>query len=123
MTRHRSRWAGIALAAFAMILADCVGSVAPFVSVVGEAYAVVGRPATPGSVAGVARRTTRRIDSPLGHLCQHTAGGLCADIGQWRGRVAVRAHLLPALRWPLCRRLHRLTPSRHLTCRCRRWRC
>jgi hypothetical protein len=25
-----------------------------------EAYAVVGRPATPGSVAGVARRTTRR---------------------------------------------------------------
>ncbi len=27
---------------------------------VGEAHAVVGRPATPGSVAGVARRTTRR---------------------------------------------------------------
>ena len=25
-----------------------------------KAYAVVGRPATPGSVAGVARRTTRR---------------------------------------------------------------
>jgi hypothetical protein len=25
-----------------------------------EAHAVVGRPATPGSVAGVARRTTRR---------------------------------------------------------------
>jgi hypothetical protein len=25
-----------------------------------KAYAVIGRPATPGSVAGVARRTTRR---------------------------------------------------------------
>ena len=60
MTRRRTQWPGMALAAFAMILADCIGSVAPFVSVVGEAYAVVGRPATPGSVAGVARRTTRR---------------------------------------------------------------
>lgn len=29
-------------------------------SLVGEAQARVGRPATPGSVAGVARRTTRR---------------------------------------------------------------
>ena len=60
MTRHCSRWAGIALTAFVMIFTDCLGSV-PFVSVVGDAYAVVGRPATPGSVAGVARRTTRRV--------------------------------------------------------------
>jgi len=29
-------------------------------SVVSDAHAVIGRPATPGSVAGVARRTTRR---------------------------------------------------------------
>lgn len=29
--------------------------------VVGDALAVIGRPATPGSVAGVARRTTRRV--------------------------------------------------------------
>ena len=61
MTRHRSKWAGIAVAAFAMILADGVGSIAPFVSLVGDAQARVGRPATPGSVAGVARRTTRRV--------------------------------------------------------------
>jgi len=29
--------------------------------VVSDALAVIGRPATPGSVAGVARRTTRRV--------------------------------------------------------------
>ncbi|WP_234716908.1 hypothetical protein [Ensifer adhaerens] len=33
----------------------------PFGSFVSEAQAVVGRPVTPGSVAGVARRTTRRV--------------------------------------------------------------
>lgn len=33
----------------------------PFGSFVSEAQAIVGRPATPGSVAGVARRTTRRV--------------------------------------------------------------
>jgi hypothetical protein len=33
----------------------------PFGSFVSEAQAVVGHPLTPGSVAGVARRTTRRV--------------------------------------------------------------
>ncbi|YCI06960.1 hypothetical protein M1D34_30310 (plasmid) [Ensifer sp. D2-11] len=33
----------------------------PFGSFVSEAHAIVGRPLTPGSVAGVARRTTRRV--------------------------------------------------------------
>ena len=61
MTRNCSRWAGIAVAAFVMILADGVGPIAPFVSLVGDAQARIGRPATPGSVAGVARRTTRRV--------------------------------------------------------------
>ncbi|SIT57889.1 conserved hypothetical protein [Mesorhizobium prunaredense] len=61
MTRHRSKLAGIAVAAFAMILADGVGSLTPFGSLVSDAQARVGRPATPGSVAGVARRTTRRV--------------------------------------------------------------
>ena len=32
----------------------------PIGLIVGEAQAVIGRPMTPGSVAGVARRTTRR---------------------------------------------------------------
>jgi hypothetical protein len=44
-----------------MVLAGSIDSIAPFVGLVGEAHAVVGRPATPGSVAGVARRTTRRV--------------------------------------------------------------
>ena len=61
MTRYCSRLAGIALATFVITLADGFGPVAPYVSLVGDAYAVVGRPATPGSVAGVARRTTRRV--------------------------------------------------------------
>jgi len=33
----------------------------PGVGMVNEAQAVIGRPATPGSVAGVSRRTTRRV--------------------------------------------------------------
>ncbi|MFU0505770.1 hypothetical protein [Pseudaminobacter sp. NGMCC 1.201702] len=33
----------------------------PFGSFISAAHAVVGRPLTPGSVAGVARRTTRRV--------------------------------------------------------------
>lgn len=61
MTRHRSKLAAIAAAMIAMVLADSIDSIAPFAGVVGEAHAVLGRPATPGSVAGVARRTTRRV--------------------------------------------------------------
>jgi hypothetical protein len=61
MTRYRLRLGGIVVAAFAMVLADGASSIAPFASFVGDAHARVGRPATPGSVAGVARRTTRRV--------------------------------------------------------------
>ena len=35
-----------------------------FVGVAQDVFAVVGRPATPGSVAGVARRTARRTSGP-----------------------------------------------------------
>ena len=58
----RFKWAGMAAVAFALLLGDTLNSVAPF-AFVNEAQAVVGRPATPGSVAGVARRTTRRVVS------------------------------------------------------------
>ena len=57
----RFKWAGVAAAALAVILGDASGSMAPFGSFVGDAQARIGRPATPGSVAGVARRTTRRV--------------------------------------------------------------
>ena len=48
----------------AMFAVDCWGPTGFFVS---EAEAVVGRPATPGSVAGVARRTTRRTVHRTAH--------------------------------------------------------
>jgi hypothetical protein len=57
----RFKWAGAAALAFAVLLGDSVGSMAPFASFVGDAQARVGRPGTPRSVAGVARRTTRRV--------------------------------------------------------------
>ncbi len=50
----------VAIAGFAMLAADALAPW-PFGSFVSEAQAVVGRPLTPGSVAGVARRTTRRV--------------------------------------------------------------
>jgi hypothetical protein len=40
---------------------DLVVGILPGVFVVKDAQAIVGMPATPGSVAGVARRTTRRV--------------------------------------------------------------
>ena len=48
----------------AMLAIDCWVPTGFFVS---EAEAVVGRPATPGSVAGVARRTTRRTVHRTAH--------------------------------------------------------
>ncbi|RDL46283.1 hypothetical protein BLJAPNOD_06477 [Ensifer sp. M14] len=48
------------VAGLALLAADYLVPM-PFGSFVSEAQAVVGRPATPGSVAGVARRTTRRV--------------------------------------------------------------
>jgi hypothetical protein len=44
-----------------LYLADGSHYVSPGISLVREAQAIVGAPATPVSVAGVARRTTRRV--------------------------------------------------------------
>ena len=43
-----------------LVAVVCLGSLAPVGPLVGEAQARVGRPMTPVSVAGVARRSTRR---------------------------------------------------------------
>jgi hypothetical protein len=51
-------WAGVI--GLAMLAADILIPM-PFGSFVSEAQAIVGRPGTPASVAGVARRTTRRV--------------------------------------------------------------
>ncbi|MDX8451623.1 hypothetical protein RFM98_02535 [Mesorhizobium sp. VK9D] len=61
MTRLSLRLAGGAAAiAVATIFGALIDTVVPVPSFVGEAQARVGHPLTPGSVAGVARRTTRR---------------------------------------------------------------
>ena len=59
MAKHRTLRTG-ALAVGLMATALILDGWIPFGFVVPEAQAVVGRPLTPGSVAGVARRTTRR---------------------------------------------------------------
>lgn len=60
MTRYSLRLAGAAGIAVVMMFGDLIDAAAPFASFVGDAQAKVGRPLTPGSAAGVARRTTRR---------------------------------------------------------------
>lgn len=61
MKRRFRRCAAAAGIAALLVLGDMAGLVVPDWSFVGEAQARLGRPITPGSVAGVARRTTRRV--------------------------------------------------------------
>jgi len=44
-----------------LYLADAAPDASPGLTLIREAHAIVGAPATPVSVAGVARRTTRRV--------------------------------------------------------------
>ena len=61
MKTIRSKWVWLALGG-AVLAADLLpGGVVPGGLVVKQAQAVVGRPLTPVSVAGVARRSTRRV--------------------------------------------------------------
>src|SRR5688572_24845373 len=60
MRRLQGKFVWAAIAGLAMLVADSVMPL-PVGSFVSDAQARVGRPATPGSVAGVARRTTRRV--------------------------------------------------------------
>ncbi|CDX30292.1 conserved exported hypothetical protein [Mesorhizobium sp. ORS 3359] len=60
MTRPGLRLTGAAGIAVVLMFAGLIEALAPFAPFVGEAQARVGHPLTPGSVAGVARRTTRR---------------------------------------------------------------
>ncbi|MCM2394457.1 hypothetical protein NBH19_00015 [Rhizobium sp. S95] len=57
------RYLSIATLALTLVAVDCwtEGAIIPSHFVISEAQARVGRPATPRSVAGVARRTTRRV--------------------------------------------------------------
>lgn len=60
MMRPSSRLTGAAGIVAALMFAGLVDTVGPFGPFVSDAQARVGHPLTPGSVAGVARRTTRR---------------------------------------------------------------
>jgi hypothetical protein len=62
MTRSKILKALLVAAALPLLyLADTAPDAAPGFTLVGEAHAIVGAPLTPVSVAGVARRTTRRV--------------------------------------------------------------
>ncbi len=54
------KYVSAAVLSMALIAADSWMAL-PFGPFVSDAQARIGRPATPGSVAGVARRTTRRV--------------------------------------------------------------
>ena len=54
------KYISAAILTAALLAADSFSAL-PFGSFVSDAQARVGRPLTPGSVAGVARRTTRRV--------------------------------------------------------------
>src|SRR5262249_19842213 len=62
MNKRFRKWAGAVGVGLALVVADSAGLMAPSgLAFVGEAQARIGHPATPGSVAGVTRRTTRRV--------------------------------------------------------------
>lgn len=60
MTRFSLRLTGAAGIVVVLMFAGLVDTVAPFASFVGDAQARVRHRLTPGSAAGVVRRTTRR---------------------------------------------------------------
>ncbi|QKC83445.1 hypothetical protein EB232_19125 [Mesorhizobium sp. NZP2077] len=60
MTRPSLRLTGATGIAVALMFAGLVDALMPLAPFVGDAQARVGHPLTPGSVAGVARRSTRR---------------------------------------------------------------
>lgn len=60
MFKLRMKLVLTSLAGLSMLAVDSLVPT-PIGSFVSSAHAIVGRPVTPGSVAGVARRTTRRV--------------------------------------------------------------
>ena len=55
------KWCGAAAITLAILVGDGLSPVPPSLAFIGDAQAKIGHPATPGSVAGVTRRTTRRV--------------------------------------------------------------
>ena len=70
-TRPR-RTLGLLVAVAALVAAGALTGTAPLLLGGGEAHAVIGRPLTPMSYAGVARRTTRRTAYAAGAVAATT---------------------------------------------------
>jgi hypothetical protein len=88
MTRTRTllgRWS-LALAAAVAAMSMNKLPVTDGGSAFTRAHAVVGRPATPLSYSGVARRTTRR------HYAAEGAGRQCTRVADGYGRVVTRCY-------------------------------
>lgn len=60
-SKLRSKVLLASIVGLGMLAVDGVMPATPLGPFISKAHAIVGRPVTPGSVAGVARRTTRRV--------------------------------------------------------------
>jgi hypothetical protein len=86
---------GLAAAASAVALALLLSASGTLVIGVDRAEARVGRPATPMSYAGVARRTTRRAAAVGAATAAGTAyyhGQACVQVVDAYGRIVVRCN-------------------------------
>lgn len=102
MTRTKTRLLPVALAAIAgvgcLFVSDHVSPTKPG-SLVTEAHAVIGRPLTPLSYAGVARRTTRRAVTygAYGHygaavVAPVVVGPACVQVVNVYGQIQTVCH-------------------------------
>lgn len=85
---RRTKQIGVAASVAALALLGGDGSLLRQGSLVGRAAAVVGRPATPVSYAGVARRTTRRTVAAGAAV----AASKCVQVVDAYGRVVTRCY-------------------------------
>jgi len=93
MTHATNRFIGLALAATAGVGALFVDENAnPRVtgSLISQAHAVIGRPLTPMSYAGVARRTTRRAVAAGAYAAPVVVAPACVQAVDAYGRVYTR---------------------------------
>jgi hypothetical protein len=100
MTNVTSRALQATLAAFAGVGLFMVNDVSPLTSgpFVAKAHAIIGRPLTPMSYAGVARRTTRRAygvgayGAPVIAAPAYGAPGGCVQVADAYGRLITRCY-------------------------------
>ena len=100
MTNLTSRTLQAAIAAIAGLGLFMVDDVSPTTSglFVTKAHAIIGRPATPMSYAGVARRTTRRAygaaayGAPVVAAPAYAAPGGCVQVVDVYGRLVTQCY-------------------------------